>query len=126
MKRIGLIAMATVLAVSATSSAFAQQNVARPGWSPNNRPYVSDQQRQAEQRRLAQQGYGFWPGEVAAGVVGGALGAAGAIATAPFGGPYAYYDDRFGYDDRFARRNGFVCQPGTWFQGEDGRTHLCQ
>ena len=125
MKRIGLIAMATVLAVSATSSAFAQQNVARPGWSPNNRPYVSDQQRQAEQRRLAQQGYGFWPGDVAAGVVGGALGAAGAIATAPFGGPSAFYDDRYRYE-RYARRNGFVCEPGTWFQGEDGRAHLCQ
>src|SRR5882762_5172668 len=38
---------------------------------------------------------GFWPGEVAAGVVGGAIGTAGAIATAPFrGGAYdanAYY-----------------------------------
>jgi hypothetical protein len=22
--------------------------------------------------------------------------------------------------------NGFVCQPGTWFRGEDGRNHLCQ
>jgi len=22
--------------------------------------------------------------------------------------------------------NGFVCQPGTWFKGEDGRRHLCQ
>jgi hypothetical protein len=39
---------------------------------------------------------GFWPGDVAAGVVGGALGTAGAIAAAPFGyddyyeGPYPY------------------------------------
>jgi hypothetical protein len=39
---------------------------------------------------------GFWPGEVAAGVVGGAIGTAGAIAAAPFGydtyydGPYPY------------------------------------
>ncbi|MEO6783870.1 MAG: hypothetical protein ABI407_20330 [Bradyrhizobium sp.] len=23
-------------------------------------------------------------------------------------------------------RNGFVCQPGTWFKGEDGRRHICQ
>ena len=22
--------------------------------------------------------------------------------------------------------NGFVCQPGTWFKGPDGRPHLCQ
>jgi hypothetical protein len=25
-----------------------------------------------------------------------------------------------------AQRNGFVCQPGTWFHGEDGRQHICQ
>jgi hypothetical protein len=37
---------------------------------------------------------GFWPGEVAAGVVGGALGTAGAIAAAPFG-----YDAYDGYYD---------------------------
>ena len=31
-----------------------------------------------------------------------------------------------GYDNGYAARNGFVCQPGTWFRGEDGRRHLCQ
>jgi hypothetical protein len=31
-----------------------------------------------------------------------------------------------GYNDSYAARNGFVCQPGTWFKGEDGRRHLCQ
>jgi hypothetical protein len=71
---------------------------------------------------------GFWPG--AAGVVGGAIGTAGAIATAPFrgGDSYASYNDgtRRGYDDSYAARNGFVCQPGTWFKGEDGRRHPCQ
>jgi hypothetical protein len=36
---------------------------------------------------------GFWPGDVAAGVVGGALGVAGVIAAAPFGG-----SDPYGYD----------------------------
>jgi hypothetical protein len=57
---------------------------------------------------------GFWPGDVAAGVVGGAVGTAAAIAASPVGG------------DEYARRNGFVCIPGTWFRGEDGRRHLCQ
>jgi hypothetical protein len=57
---------------------------------------------------------GFWPGDVAAGVVGGAVGTAAAIATAPLGG------------DSYARMNGFVCTPGSLFRGEDGRTHLCQ
>jgi hypothetical protein len=76
---------------------------------------------------------GFWPGDVAAGVVGGALATAGAavdtagaIATAPFhGDSYAYYNN--GWNDQgYAARNGFVCQPGTWFRGEDGRQHPCQ
>ena len=57
---------------------------------------------------------GFRPGNVAAGVVGAAAGTAAAIATAPIGG------------DEYARRNGFVCIPGTLFRGEDGRRHLCQ
>jgi hypothetical protein len=86
----------------------------------------------------------FWPGDVAAGVIGGAaatagaaIGTAGAIATAPFRNDnvYAYYNGDNGYynngwdnwDRRtYAQRNGFVCQPGTWFKGDDGRRHLCQ
>jgi hypothetical protein len=87
---------------------------------------------------------GFWPGDVAADVVGGAVATAdaavntaGAIATAPFhGDSYAYYNDGYnngwnGYNNgwqgqTYAERNGFVCQPGTWFKGEDGRRHICQ
>jgi hypothetical protein len=76
----------------------------------------------------------FWPGDVAAGAVGtaaaitdDAVGTAGAIATAPFrGDSYAYYNGPMGYNQSYAQRNGFVCQPGTWFKGEDGRRHLCQ
>jgi hypothetical protein len=77
---------------------------------------------------------GFWPGDVAAGAVGGAIGiagaavgTAGAIASAPFRNSYNSYD---GYDgvprDSYAQRMGFVCQPGSWFRGEDGRRHICQ
>jgi hypothetical protein len=91
---------------------------------------------------------GFWPGAVAAGAVGGAVATAdaavntaGAIATAPFrNDSYAYYNGgpntgwngyNSGYNngwDRqtYGQRNGFVCEPGTWFRGEDGRQHLCQ
>jgi hypothetical protein len=80
---------------------------------------------------------GFWPADVAAGVVGGAIGTAGAIATAPFrGDSYAYYNDNsYGYYNNGYRGgprqnraalNGFVCQPGTWFKGEDGRRRPCQ
>jgi hypothetical protein len=121
MTRFGLFAVSAALASTLVAPALAQQSVARPGWSANNRPYISDQERQADMRR--QRTYdsnAFWPGDVAVGVVGGALGAAGAIATAPFGDQYNYYDDSY------ARRNGFVCQPGTWFRGEDGRMRPCQ
>ncbi|MDX3968088.1 MAG: hypothetical protein QHD01_15995 [Bradyrhizobium sp.] len=79
---------------------------------------------------------GFWPTDVAAGVAGAAIGTAGAIATAPFrawDNSYAYdnswdrgWNNR-GWDTRtYAQRNGFVCTPGTWFKGEDGRRHICQ
>ena len=82
---------------------------------------------------------GFWPTDVAAGAVGGAIGVAGAavntagaIATAPFrswDNSYAYYNgpgDRYDSRDSYARRNNFVCQPGTWVRGEDGQRHICQ
>ena len=65
------------------------------------------------------------PVDAAAGIAGAAVGTAAAIATAPFRGAYAY-DNGYRHDDGYARRNGFVCQPGTWFRGEDGRRHLCQ
>jgi hypothetical protein len=71
---------------------------------------------------------GFWPTDVAGDVAGAAIGTAGAIATAPFrawDNSYAY--DNRGWDRRtYAERNGFVCTPGTWFKGEDGRRHICQ
>ena len=75
---------------------------------------------------------GFGPA-VAAGAV---IGAAGAIATAPFRNGYAYQDS-YAYDDSYdnggnvyrrgyAQRNGFQCEPGTITRLEDGRPHLCQ
>lgn len=88
---------------------------------------------------MRRQDSGFWPADVAAGAVGGAVGIAGAavntagtIATAPFrawDNSYAYYNGPdVSYDgrDAYARRNNFVCQPGTVFRGQDGRNHLCQ
>jgi hypothetical protein len=62
--------------------------------------------------RYGYYGSGFWPGDVAAGIVGGAIGTAGAIATAPFGaGPYAYYNGPYP-GERYGYRNGFACAPG--------------
>jgi hypothetical protein len=67
------------------------------------------------------------PVDAAVGIAGAAVGTAAAIATSPFRDSYAY--DRGyngGYDRGYTIRNGFVCQPGTWFRGEDGRRHPCQ
>ena len=76
---------------------------------------------------------GFWPADAAAGVAGAAIGTAGAIATAPFRDDFYAYDNDEGRQQlprrgqqSYAERNGFVCQPGTWFKGEDGRRHPCQ
>ena len=153
MTRSGIFAAAAILASALASPAMAQEVIYNPGYCaqfyPNancqNRgpgsPYTGSYQRQAYRdqayRDRASQGStwqnstwqnstwqnsynrfddnsGFWPGDVAAGVVGGAVGTAAAIATSPVGG------------DEYARRNGFVRIPGTWFRGEDGRRHLCQ
>src|SRR5271154_1767923 len=61
----------------------------------------------------------------AAGIAGAAIGTAGAIAAAPFGGPY--YGNSYAYDPYGpGNQSGFVCRPGTWFKGDDGRRHPCQ
>ena len=146
MTKLGLLGAAAVVLSSALAGpAMAQQVIYNPGYcaqfypnancqnkGPGN-PYTGDYQRRAAYRsgNTWDRRYdsGFWPADVAADVVGGAIGTAGAIATAPFrGNSYAYYENgyRGGYDDSYATRNGFVCQPGTWFKGEDGRRHICQ
>jgi hypothetical protein len=122
MTKSGILAAAAILASALASPAMAQEVISEPGYcaqfypnancqnkGPGN-PYTGSYQRQAYRDqayrdRTWQNSYNryddrrFWPGDVAAGVVGG---------------------------DEYARRNGFVCTPGTWFRGEDGRRHLCQ
>ena len=139
MTRSGILAAAAILASALASPAMAQQVISNPGYCAQFYPNANCQNRgpgspyygssyprqtyrdQAHQDRIWRDSYnrqddnsGFWPGDVAAGVVGGAVGMAAAIATAPLGG------------EEYARRNGFVCIPGSWFRGEDGRRHLCQ
>jgi hypothetical protein len=82
--------------------------------------------REENERRAAERDHRFWPGDVAAGVVGGAIGTAGAIATAPFRNDSYAYDNGYYNGQTYAQRNGFVCTPGTWVKGDDGRRHLCQ
>jgi hypothetical protein len=143
------VILSSALASPLAAPAMAQQVISNPGYcaqfypnancqnkGPGN-PYTGDYQRSNADwnngnwtdNRWDRRDSGFWPANVAAGVVGGAVGTAGAIAAAPFrGDSYAYYNDgyRRGYDDSYGARNGFVCQPGTWFKGEDGRRHPCQ
>ena len=144
MTRSGILAAAAILASALANPAMAQQVIYNPGYcaqfypnancqnrGPGSPYYGGSYQRQTYpdqvyqdrtyQDRAWRNSYnrwddngGFWPGDVTAGVVGGADGTAAAIATSPIGG------------DEYARRNGFVCTPGTWFRGEDGRQHLCQ
>ncbi|MBB5049497.1 hypothetical protein HNR60_004275 [Rhodopseudomonas rhenobacensis] len=119
MSRLSIIAAAGVLTTALATPVMAQQ---MSGWNGPDRSYSRDYR--AERGYRHDRNYdsnAFWPADVAAGVVGGAIGTAGAITAAPFGGPDAY-----AYDDSYAKRNGFVCQPGTWFRGEDGRMHPCQ
>jgi hypothetical protein len=89
--------------------------------------------REENERRATERDHRFWPGDVAAGVVGGAIGTAGSIATAPFrNDSYAYYNNGYynggpGWSGQtYAQRNGFVCTPGSWVKGDDGRRHRCQ
>ena len=109
-------------AAAVLSTAIAAPAVAR---DPSTRSTVVRQQQDAA--RVYHRDRSFWPGEVAAGVVGGAIGTAGAIATAPFrNDTYAYNNGYYGQRYYGDYNNGFVCQPGTTFIGEDGRRHICQ
>jgi hypothetical protein len=134
MTRFKILGAAAILVSTLASPALAQEVITNPGrcsqFYPNancqnlgpGNPYTGGYQHQAYRQTGGwQNSYNrwdgrdpFWPGDVAAGVVGGAVGTAAAIATAPLGG------------NEYARRNGFVCVPGTVFRGEDGRRHLCQ
>jgi len=139
MTKLGLIGAAVILSSALAGPALAQEVIYNPGYcaqfypnancqnkGPGN-PYTGSYQRQNAYRHNGQwhdsynrwdgdrrSDSGFWPGDVAAGVVGGAVGTAAGIVAAPIGG------------DAYARQNGFVCTPGTWFRGEDGRRHICQ
>src|ERR1700730_3849904 len=89
MTKLKLLGAAAVLSAAIAAPAPAQPAAQEPGAYAQSHPYANDYY----------YGYrrpGFWPGEVAAGVVAGAIGTADAIASAPFrGNAYdanAYYD----------------------------------
>jgi hypothetical protein len=149
MRPLAIVGTAALLASALAAPAGAQQVIYNPGYCAQFYPNANCQNKgpgnpytgSYQQRRAAAYPYNsgwnnsyarwddrrdrFWPGDVAAGVVGGAVGTAAAVATAPF----AAFDSGYGggyYTQSYAQRNGFVCTPGTWFRGEDGRRHRCQ
>jgi hypothetical protein len=135
MTKFGILGAAAILASALASPALAQAVITSPGtcaqyypnancqnYGPGN-PYSGTYQRHAYRHngtwhnsynRWSDRDSGIAPAGVAAGVVGGAVGIAAAIAAAPLG------------TDAYARQNGFVCTPGSYFRGEDGLRHLCQ
>jgi hypothetical protein len=117
MTRLKLLGAAAILAASSATPVMAQQAVSEPAAYAQSHPYAN----------VYYDGYGygrsgFWPGDVAADVVAGAIGTADAIATAPFrGDSYAYYGDR-----PVARRmTRCGVQPGATYLGPDGRWYPC-
>lgn len=137
--KITLAMAAALLTAAASVPASAQEVIYNPGYCAQFYPNANCQNKgpgnpytdRWSNYRNSRNSWGnpdnagvFAPAAAAAGIAAGAVGTAGAIATAPFRGDrYAYTN---GYNNDFVARNGFVCQPGTWFKGEDGRLHPCQ
>ena len=132
-----ILGAAAIVAAGITTPAMAQQAMQEPGAYAQAHPWATDYYYYHSGPSLYRYGpSGFWPGDVAAGVVGGAIGAAGAIATAPFRDrdSYAYYygggtnDDYYAqyYGDRpVSRRTTCGLQPGATYLGPDGRWYPC-
>jgi hypothetical protein len=126
MMKLKLLGAAAICAAAMATPVMAQQAISEPGMYAQAHPYDNGY------------GYGrsgFWPGDIAADVVGGAIGTADAIATAPFrgGDSYAYYGearpsgDAYAYygSRRIARRTTCGVQPGATYVGPDGRWYPC-
>ncbi len=81
-----------------------------------------------------------WSGDVTEGAVGNAYAYDNRTSENRFGTGYAhsdYYANAHAghgwnsiynnaHNNSYAARNGLVCEPGTYFRGDDGRRHRCQ
>jgi hypothetical protein len=126
MTKSGLLGAAAMLAAVIATPALAQPAIQEPGAYLQHRPWANEY------------GYyygptGFWPGDVAADVVGGAVATTDAIVSAPFRGSdsYAYYAGSPRYHDSYAyygarpARTACGVQPGATYMGPDGRWYPC-
>ncbi|WP_051677250.1 hypothetical protein [Bradyrhizobium sp. URHD0069] len=130
MTKRGVLGAVAVLGILIGTPAMAQEAMQEPGAYAQAHPWANDYYYD-----YGYGGPGFWPADVAAGVIGGAIGTAGVIATAPFraGDPYApygrsrVYDDSYAYyGDRPVRRMARCgLQPGATYLGPDGRWYPC-
>ena len=123
MTRLTLLGAAALLVAAVATPAMAQPAIQEPGAYGQNYPWANDY-------NYGYRRSGFWPGEVAAGIVAGAVGTAGAIATAPFRDSYAYYggpvsDDSYYVERPVSRRPACGIQPGATYMGPDGRWYPC-
>ena len=153
MTKLKLLSVAAILSAAIATPALAQEVIYNPGYcaqfypnancqnkGPNN-PYTASYQRGAAYQNNnwdnswnnnGNNGWndnrGFWPGDVAVGVVGGAVGTAGAIASAPFRGyrndnSYAYMESN-GSSYCAQRYRSYDPASGTYL-GYDGQRHPC-
>jgi hypothetical protein len=124
MTKLRILSAAALLAAVIATPAMAQQAMQEPGAYRQAHPWANDY-------HYRYGGPGFWPGEVAAGVVDGAIGVADAIVTAPYRDSYAYYGGPRDYDDSYAyygsrpARTTCGLQPGATYMGPDGRWYPC-
>jgi hypothetical protein len=128
-----LLGAAAMLAAVIATPAMAQEALQEPGAYRAAHPWANDYHYRYGRS-------GFWPGEVAADVIGGAIGTADAIVTAPFRGGYPYgyesydyYEGGRTYDDSYAYygtrpvypRTRCGVQPYATYPGPDGRWYPC-
>jgi hypothetical protein len=126
-----ILGAAALLAAVIATPATAQQAMQEPGAYLQDHPWATNYGYYYGYRPS-----GFWPADVAAGVVVGTVGTAAAIATAPYRDsyaydPYAYYgtssDDTYAYygDRPVSRRTTCGLQSGATYMGPDGRWYPC-
>jgi hypothetical protein len=125
MTKLRILSAAALLAAVIATPAMAQQAMQEPGAYRQAHPWANDYNYRYGRS-------GFWPGDVAAGIVGGAIGTAEAIVTAPYRDSYAYYygeprdyDDSYAYYGNRPARTTCGLQPGATYMGPDGRWYPC-
>jgi len=127
MTKFQILGAVAILASTIASPAMAQQAMQEPGAYLQAHPWATDYYYGYGYRPS-----GFWPADVAGGVVAGAVGAADVIVNAPIRNSYAYYyggssDDTYAYygDRPVSRRTPCGLQSGATYIGPDGRWYPC-